>query len=480
MTGPRIEAVPEYDRSLGDEAIEFGESIGVKLDGWQKLVVRAMLGRRKVRKRERYAALESALVVPRQNGKSEVLLLLALYAAFEHGEELVMLSAHQWTTTRELFRRLIDLVSGEALAPRVGKVTFANADEQVKLTTGERIKLGSRARGGGRGLSADFLVLDEAHTLPETAHASIVPTLSARPDPHIVYCGSPVDELSMPDGVVLARLRERGLRGDDPRLVYLEWSAQVLDADGRELGPERIPPEVASDPQVWARANPALGIRIAEEYVAGEYVALDPRSFACERLGVGAWPNTDGTAASPIDVEAWLALVDPESSPVAPVVLGVDVSPDRRASIAVAGRRTDGLLHVEVVDRRDGTGWLPRRVADLVARHNPAAVVADAHGPIGGLIAGIEELAGVEVVKPTVAEVGYACATLVDAVREGTLRHLGGGDLLTGIKSASTRPLGDAWTWRRRNSACDISPLVASTLALWRAAELNGVPLRIY
>jgi hypothetical protein len=31
--------------------------------------------------------------------------------------------------------------------------------------------------------------------------------------------------------------------------------------------------------------------------------------------------------------------------------------------------------------------------------------------------------------------------------------------------------LADAWAWSRKNSATDISPLVASTLALWGAVN---------
>jgi hypothetical protein len=40
-------------------------------------------------------------------------------------------------------------------------------------------------------------------------------------------------------------------------------------------------------------------------------------------------------------------------------------------------------------------------------------------------------------------------------------------------KGASTRPLGDAWAWSRRSSLVDVSPLVASTLALWAC---TGMP----
>jgi hypothetical protein len=45
--------------------------------------------------------------------------------------------------------------------------------------------------------------------------------------------------------------------------------------------------------------------------------------------------------------------------------------------------------------------------------------------------------------------------------------------LADAIRGAATRKLGDSWAWSRRNSSVDISPLVASTLALWGAATLE-------
>jgi hypothetical protein len=72
-----------------------------------------------------------------------------------------------------------------------------------------------------------------------------------------------------------------------------------------------------------------------------------------------------------------------------------------------------------------------------------------------------------------------ACARMVDAVNEGTLRHRGSMDLLNSIRASSTRPLGDRWLWSRRRSSADISPLVAATLALSAAMgqpeDLGGV-----
>jgi hypothetical protein len=164
-----------------------------------------------------------------------------------------------------------------------------------------------------------------------------------------------------------------------------------------------------------------------------------------------------------------------------PVVVGFDVSPDRSAAVAAAGRRPDGLLHVEIVEHRGGTRWLPARLLELWEEHEVAAVVCDGFGPAGSLVAQIEEL-GVPVITVAAKEHTQACGLVVDLVNERGLRHLASVELAAAVRGARTRPLGDSWAWSRRASTIDISPLVAATLALARASTFtdDGSSLEIY
>jgi hypothetical protein len=151
--------------------------------------------------------------------------------------------------------------------------------------------------------------------------------------------------------------------------------------------------------------------------------------------------------------------------PTDPVVFAFDVTPDRAwSSIAVAGRRSDGLAHVEVVEHRPGTSWVPDRVAELVATHTPLAVVADPSGPAGGLFADVTR-AGVEVMPVNTRQHTQACGALYDAVTQQRVRHIGQPMLSAALDGAARRILADAWLWGRSSSSCDISPLVAVTLA---------------
>lgn len=464
---PRVAHVPGYDDgSWGDDAVELCRSAGLVLDPWQEYVLRESLGMRD----GRWSAFEVGLVCPRQNGKGSVLEARELVGLFLLGEQLIIHSAHQFDTSLEHFRRLLSLIEDTPDLDRlVRRVSRSHGEEGIELRTGSRIRFRTRTKGGGRGFTGDCLILDEAMILPETAHGALLPTLSARPNPQVWYAATAVDQLYMLDGLVLARLRERALAGDDDRLAWFEWG---LDAPS----PEALSDAELADPANWALANPGLGIRIRAEYVDAERRSMEPRRFAVERLGVGDWPTATSAARFVIDPERWARLADARSTMVDPIVLAYDVSPERdRAAIAACGKRSDGRLHVEIVERQAWTDWVAPRLTELVAKHRPSLVVCDGVGPAAALV---HELGarGVQVRTLSTPEYVTACGMFFDAVERQQVRHLGNKDLAGALRGAARRPLGDAWAWSRRASDADITPLVAATLALWGIARHEPRP----
>lgn len=455
---PRVCSFPKYVSSAGEDAIECARLAGLVLDPWQEFVLERGLGERDD---GRWASFEAAACVPRQNGKGGVIEALELAGLFVFDYRLVIYSAHLFDTAKESMRRLLELVeSTPDFDRRVLRVSRSHGEEGIELRGGQRIRFRTRTKGGGRGLTGDLVVFDEAMFLPEATVGALLPTMAARPNPQAWYFGSAVDQLFMDDGVVFARLRERGLAGGDESLAYFEWSVDCdtpADLDAADL----------VDPRSWGLANPALGIRVSEEHVGNELRSMDRRTFAVERLGVGDWPRTDGGSASVIDPDAWAALTDQRSSVSDPVCFALDVTPDRSwSSIAVAGRRGDGLSHVEIVETGRGTGWVVERVMRMVGKHQTAAVVCDGSGPAGSLIGELER-AGVPVVAVTAREHAQACGSFYDLVDQRAVRHLGQQALSAAVAGATKRTLGESWAWSRKNSTVDISPLVASTLALW-------------
>jgi hypothetical protein len=464
---PRVLYAPDYGSSAGTEAVELAALAGLVLDPWEALVLEYALGEGPD---GRWAAADVGLCVPRQNGKNAVLEARELAALFLLDERLVIHSAQQFKTAKEHFLRLLSLIEGTPeLERRVKRVVRTHGEEAIELHDGQRILFFARTKSAGRGFSAPLVVFDEAMFLAETSLGALVPVQSAMPNRQRWYAGSAVDQLVHADGVVFARVRERALAGRDPRLAYFEWS---VDAER----PELLDESQLEDEELWARANPGLGIRITTEAVADELRTLDRRTFAVERLGVGDWPDTSQDADQVIPLERWLLLVEETSALTDPVCFAFDVAPDRAtAAIAAAGRRHDGLFHAEVVEHRRGTGWLVPRLAQLRERWDPVAVMLDATGPAGSMVHRCEE-AGFGVEPVSAPDHAKACGMLVDLVDEQQLRHLGSGELVSALKGATRRPLGDAWAWSRKNSTVDISPLVALTLALWGSSTLGWDP----
>ncbi|MFW5415040.1 hypothetical protein J0910_00005, partial [Nocardiopsis sp. CNT-189] len=65
------------------------------------------------------------------------------------------------------------------------------------------------AGGGGRGLTADRVILDEAYNLSDDHMAALLPTMSARPNPQIVYTTSAPDKELAPCEVISRVRRAR-------------------------------------------------------------------------------------------------------------------------------------------------------------------------------------------------------------------------------------------------------------------------------
>lgn len=462
---PRIAVVPPASTSAGQEAVELAATAGLHLDDWEAWSLGQALGERPDGK---WAAFEVGTVVARQNGKGSILEARELAGAILFGERLLIHSAHEQATSSEHHLRLVNLIEQADFQRRIKRVVYGKGSEAIEFRDGTRILFKTRTGGGGRGFTGDFVALDEAMILAETFMGALVPTMAARSihgNPQLWYAGSVVDQQNPKhDGVVLARLRSRAL-DDKEGIAYLEWS---LDAES----PDQVSEEIQSDPESWAQANPGLGIRISEEYVRKEQGALAPRTFCVERLSVGDWPRLDEDAGDGITRDMWTACKDEQSTVVDPVRFALDVTPDRqRSAICAAGFREDGLRHIEVVEHKSGTNWLVERAKELMEKHDAGPILLAARSPAAAVIPKFVE-AGVPFEAVDTGEFAQACQAFFDEVNDETVRHLGTTELASAATGAVKRPIGDAWAWSRKNSAVDISPLVACTLALGGLGDL--------
>lgn len=448
------------DTTIGDIAVEFAAEVcGLRLYDWQAWCLRNILARRSD---GNWAARDSGLEVPRQNGKNSVLEALELYLIFLGGARLVVHSAHEQTTAEMHFARLRSLIesSDELLdaMPRTANGGFhvANGKERIELADGRRIVFKTRTKKAGRGPSPDAIVFDEAMELSARSMGALTPSLSARRKALLVFASSsPRRESEM-----LHRLRSRALTGEGGRLFYAAWNS-APDVDPR-------------DEANWFACNPSL--QMGDDMRPGKQLdamradldLLPPEEFAVEHLGIPEEPETSGGV---ISLDEWDALEDRGSVFAGRVVLALDVSPDRRwATVGAAGRRSDGLLFVETVDHRPGTAWVIDALPGLMSKAGCKSVRIEKGGPARSFLSLLAE-AGIECEEVASADHAAATGQMIDAVRSGSLRHMGQQSLRSAVAGAALRASGDAEMWGRRSSKDDVTPLVACTLAL------GGVPV---
>ena len=462
---PSMSFVPQASRrSAADDAITVAEITGLVLDPWQRLVLEGGLGELD----GKWSAFEAALVVPRRNGKSALLQAIMLASLFVWREGTVIYSAHRFDTAQETFAELRALIEGcDELADEVAKIYTANGKEAIKLRNGCRVKFMSRAKGSGRGFSGDRIIFDEAYELPPQALGAMIPTMASRSmlpgqNPQIWYASS----AAMSHSRLLHSLRRRARAESPGKLFYAEWAA----ADGADNG----------DVEAWYEANPALGIRIAEEFVRDELTALahSPGEFRRERLGI---PDPEPEVLSgdlPLPLDAWgLRSVSASSarelmSGRSVIGLGATAS-GSFAALGSASRLSDGRSFVQALQVAPGLAWIADELdARLeVLGRKVSAVAMPASGPLMSILPAIEQVCSARRVpfeQLTGKRWHGACAGFVRSTLDDELCHAGQVWLSTAIGGAPRRdlPSGQEWEWDLAGATADVSPLVAVTAAL--------------
>jgi hypothetical protein len=414
------------------------------------------------------------LLVARQNGKSMMMQILALFFMYVRGVRLVIGTAQNLDIAEEVWAGAVEMAEDvPELAAEIEKVNRTNGKKALELVDGERYKVQAANRRGGRGLSGDLVLLDELREHQSwDSWAAVTKTTLARALALILAASNAGDAAS----IVLRYLRKMahlalgdpdGLQDVGDAAPQDETVVEGLD-DGDSLGifEWSAPPGCdIGDRDGWAQANPSLGYTITERAIASA-ARTDPEwIFRTEVLC--QW--SDGSLEGPFPPGAWEAgTVKDDRQIVGKVKACIDVSFDRsRAHVAFAGVNDRGRPQVEVVASRAGVEWVlpwlqdPKRV-DLIE-----AVTGQTRGaPVSGLLIDLAA-AGVPVVDWQGPDLGAGSGAFYDLVRNNGVDHLSQPVLDVAAATAVTKPSGDGWLWDRRHSPTDIAPLIAASGAVW-------------
>lgn len=413
---------------------------------------------------------EGGLTVPRQSGKSTWVEAKSTHRGtatrFFGPRQHLVYTAQTRLKAREKWEEdfVADLLASKAFRSRIS-VHKGNGQEHVRFANGSRFGLEAATEKAGHGPTLDEAYLDEAFAHQDwRLEQAFGPAMITRLNKLLMWIstagwldGSPYLEEKVELGrLAVSEGRQRGL-------AYFEWSA-----------PEDADP---GDEAVWRACMPALGHTISVEAIRAEYEKARDAGKLNEfrRAYLNQWvPKGMMDSWQKISEAAWNACADPGSQIVGQVALAFSVERDgAAAAVAAAGRRADGLGHGELIECRPGTAWLVPRLVELAARHDSCVLVMNGGGAAPAFEKELAERGFA--VKPGpgerrlqitgVREYAQACGALAEDVKNGRWRHLGQQPLTGAAAAAGTRPLADAWAWSRKDSAADISPLEAVTLA---------------
>lgn len=463
---PRIKVEPHRVMTDGADAALLMETYGVQLDPWQQLVIDSWLGKDE---EGQYNVTSAGLSLPRQNGKNVCLEAREFYGLVINGEKILH-TAHQVRTSKKSFRRLAAMFTDKKhpeITSIVKNIRYTNGEEAIELDNGGLIEFSARSRQAARGFDGISLVVyDEAQELLDEQVEAIMATLSASATGtrQIIYTGTP----PYPNcpGEVFRRRRTVSMEAPGKHDAWHEWSVDSIPINEIDV----------KDKKLWYQSNPALGIRLDEEFTEEEQATMSDDGFARERLGW--WPPIiEHKADYAIPEELWDAAVSDERKPEGKTAYGVKFSADG-GEVLLCGAviPKEGPSRIELIERRPtgyGTQWL----ADwLNERYEKAScVVIDGKNGVDVLI---DKISGTwrykgSVIKPRATDMIAAVSLLMDSLNEERVTWYREQEMLRNSAITSTkRPISGGWGF----GGDDSTPIEACALALWGAKNTKRDP----
>lgn len=463
---PRILVLPPAAASLDEAnaAIELWEHYsGKTLDGTQRLAVQVMMAQKSD---GNWAAATTGREMPRQQGKGDEVEVPELWGLVQRAEAILHTVHDAVLLASQAQQRMLATLEGHPDLRRLVKRKWQGTGQQmIEMRNGGVIWYRTRTGGGGRGVDdIDRLVVDEAQHATEEHLAAVAPTLLANPNPQMNVLGT---------AAIAGKsdwwwsVRKRALEQDPGAFGYVGHTAERISMDDHG----RVVQELVDveDRENWRTSSPAFAANRGQgmEFLEEQLRRLGPASFAREHLGV--WdPPGESEAGSDFDVDAWWDLEDMEPDRPSPVAFAVEVSNDRKwSSIGLAGRRSDGSPHVEIVQAGRGTGWVAERLAQLQTDWKPVATLVNVAGPAGSLIP-LLEAEKVKIVRVGNRDYSRSCALFADALDEERIHHAGQKQIAVALGVARKKWSTDHTTYQivPSDETVDIAPLRAVTLAL--------------
>jgi hypothetical protein len=393
---------------------------------------------------------ELNVLVPRQCGKTSLMLAMELHRALLWGTPQVIGYTAQtgWDARRKLIDDQVPLLEVSQLASTIKRVYRGAGMESIHFKNSSRIDVMPSTPTAGHGRVINLGIIDEAFSdEDDRREGALLPAMATKRDAQLFVISTAGTQSSL----YLKRKVEQGRAmveaGIDEGVAYFEYSAGEDDD--------------IDDPATWWRTIPAMGLTIDERVIAHARGTMTEGEF--RRAYLCQWTVLDEAA---IPAKYVARVMDAETAPCGRLSFGIDVAMDRSYSaISVA----DETGRVELIEHREGVGWVVDRALDLWRKHKGTLVV-DGYSPANSLVDRLEG-GGIPVTRYTIRDMTAACGLFYDAVLDDAIRIRPHASLESAIESAKRKQMASGWLWSRTVETADLTPLFSATIAYHHATN---------
>lgn len=290
-----------YDAAEAERAVRFFPRFLVHIKGalagkpltlepWQADILRTLFGWRRPDGTRRYRT--AFIEVPRKNGKSTFAAGIALFCLFcdrEQGAEIYS-AASDRDQASLVFNVAAAMVRKNAKLK--GRCKILDSVKRIVLGDSFYRAIAANA-AGSHGYNSHCVVYDELHAAANRELYDVLKTsMGARPQPlFVIITTAGFDRKSICYEQYDYACKVRDAVIDDPTFLPVIYEAEDDDD--------------WTDPKIWRKANPNLGVSISEDFLASECrTALQLPSYAntFRRLYLNQWTESDVRWLS---LEAW-------------------------------------------------------------------------------------------------------------------------------------------------------------------------------
>ena len=438
-----------YSESLGTEAVDLYNQSNRTAQDWQALMLEDIMA---VNDDGLWIHMKAGWSIPRRNGKSEILIMRAIWG-LTHGER-VLYTAHRSTTSTSAWTKVCKLLGSIGFEEEKDYKPYRTRglEQIIWQKDGEGyINFRTRTATGGLGEGYDLLIIDEAQEYTGDQESALKYVVTDSKNPQTLMCGTPPTAVS--SGTVFMDYRKKTLAGKIEDSFWAEWSVPNLTD--------------AHDPELWYLTNPSLGTILSERTIRNE-LGDDQVDDNIQRLGL--WLRYSQQSA--ISKQDWndSALTNKPALPAKPrVFFAVKYGKTGNVSLAAALKLDDDKVFVEAIDCRpirDGNAWM----MPFLKNPHAEAVVIDGAGNQTVLASEMKD-AGVKckAVLPKVADVAAAHALFEQQLFGGGIRHMNQPALAQAATNCEHRAIGSGGGFGYTSvlEGADISLLEAVSFAHW-------------